>query len=275
MAAQNPTAGREHLPRLPAEDDRATGTGLAREVNEMLSGHRDETHAECEYQFPVISTKALFRPFRSPILLRVLLLEDHPEPRSLKMSRGKNGGTAKGADYKHAVALALIAIVPSTITAVGGFLAGTKQAPPAPPPAPLREPPVKNSEAEQDINKVRGVFTGATVDADRIHIHCKGGISNLKPETQGLWLAVEVNGHIFFKRGDFSFNASLTSWDVTIKEEGESKAVSLLLYVVTKDAEKEILAWLEKGEKGGKYEEVTSITGAYPLAYLNNLKVRD
>jgi hypothetical protein len=45
--------------------------------------------------------------------------------------------------------------------------------------------------------------------------------------------------------------------------------------MVADKAGKDIVAWLEKGEREKKYEEITSIDGTYPLAYLNNLKVRD
>jgi hypothetical protein len=188
------------------------------------------------------------------------------------MSTVRNGGQTSNDGVRNAVALALIAIIPSTITAIGGFVAGMKQ---APPPV-IRDPPtVKNTREERDINMVRGVFTEATVDPDKIRIHCKGGITNLNPETQSLWLAVEINGHIWFKRSEITYNAARTSWNGTIKEEGGSNTVSLLLYVVTRDAEKEILEWLKEGEKGGKFKEITSVEGTYPIAYLNNLKVRN
>jgi hypothetical protein len=198
-----------------------------------------------------------------------------------KVGEQTNKIEPKNSDSRSGIAIALIMIVPTTITAVGGFFVGSNHNATVPPQLPVINSsppsPIKNLDEEIDINKVRGVFTAATPDQNKMTIHCKGSISNLKPETQCLWIAVEVNGHIWFKRGDFAYNAARTSWTVSINEEGSARTVSLLLYVVTKGADSEIRAWLSKGEGDpkGHYDEITSIDGAYPLDHFNNLQVRD
>ena len=182
----------------------------------------------------------------------------------------------KSTDARNGITVALITIVPATITAIAGFIAGTRQPAPIVVTSSSPAPIVKNLEEEVKINKVRGVFTAATPDQDKVTIHCKGSISNLIPDSQRLWIAVEVNGHIWFKRGEFAYNAERTSWAVSIREEGSAKTVSLLLYVVTKEADAEIQAWLTNGENNnGKFKEITSIQGAYPIDHFNNLQVRN
>jgi hypothetical protein len=73
-----------------------------------------------------------------------------------------------------------------------------------------------------------------------------------------------------------SLNAERTSWAVSIREEGPAKTVSLLLFVVTKEADAEIQAWLTNGENSnGEFKVLTSIQGAYPIDHFNNLQVRN
>src|SRR4051812_44982038 len=121
------------------------------------------------------------------------------------MASGNGGGQKPSSETKHVVALALIAIVPSTITAIGGFMAGGRQGPP-PPAAPADttppSPSINNDKEEADINQVRGFITKVETRGDGITLDCEGTISNLKPKSQNLWLAVEDNGHLFFKRSD-------------------------------------------------------------------------
>jgi hypothetical protein len=179
---------------------------------------------------------------------------------------------------------AIIAIIPSTITAfisgnVGynqgvdsGFKKGVDS---ISPPVQVKAAGIDTDPEESEINRVKADIVQPSTKEVGNKIECSGTIINFKRGKQHLWLAIEVNGYLWFKRSKFDIDDIQNTWSATIEEGGEPKTMSLLLYVMNDKANREILDWLEKGEKMKRFDPVTSIgKGAIRLDHRDFLEFK-
>ena len=124
------------------------------------------------------------------------------------------------------------------------------------------------------INRVKGEFnqpSGRTVGRT---IQCSGSITNWDP-TLHLWLAVEVDGYLWFKDSEVHVDAKHKTWSKSIKEEGKAPYISLRLYAANDEAHHEIVEWVKKGKAGDKYERITFVKGTARVDHVDNLQIQE
>jgi len=100
-------------------------------------------------------------------------------------------------------------------------------------------------------------------------IFCSGWVEDLDPDCH-LWLAVEAGGHIWPKEREFLAEAD-GSWKNTVYEEGTRKTFALSLFVANKQANRKFRAWLDAGDKSGRYKEMQRVPGTRRLAKIDGL----
>lgn len=100
---------------------------------------------------------------------------------------------------------------------------------------------------------------------------CTGSASDVGPDVH-LWLAVETNGLVWPKEGQIVPDEN-GSWTATVFEDGATDVFSLSLLAADRRAHKKIEAWLNKGKRSGKYQEISSLLGARRVARVDGLRL--
>ena len=117
----------------------------------------------------------------------------------------------------------------------------------------------------------------ATIDAPSPNqivvrtIPCNGSATGIQPDMH-LWLAVEANGFIWPKEGEVYVDTE-DRWSATIFEDGAAKEFSVALLIANAEADKVIRAWLEKGQRKGRYAVMKGISGTERLARADGLRL--
>jgi hypothetical protein len=101
---------------------------------------------------------------------------------------------------------------------------------------------------------------------------CSGRATGIGPGTH-LWLAVEVNNHIWPKEREIHLLADGT-WKNTVYEDGATDKFAISLFSANADAEKQINQWIEAGKKTGQYAELAGIPGAERIARVDGLRLK-
>ena len=101
---------------------------------------------------------------------------------------------------------------------------------------------------------------------------CKGKANGVGPQTH-LWLAVEVNNHIWPKEREVHVSADGT-WENTVYEDGAAVKFSVSLLSASPDAEKKINQWIEDGQKTGQYKELDGIPGTERIYRVDGLRLK-
>ena len=111
---------------------------------------------------------------------------------------------------------------------------------------------------------------GTTVT--RRTFECSGKASGLGQDTH-LWLAIEVNNHIWPKEREIHTLAD-GSWKTVVYEDGATDKFSLSLLSANAEAEKQINQWIEAGKKTGQYTELLGIPGTERLDRIDGLRLK-
>jgi hypothetical protein len=101
-----------------------------------------------------------------------------------------------------AIWIPLIGIMPAVLTGYVGLRVGVDQGRTRVEPPPF----VTSDPKEERLNKVKGEFTEPSAKNIGRTIHCSGTIMNWDP-TLHLWLAVEVDGYIWFKDSELDVDS--------------------------------------------------------------------
>jgi hypothetical protein len=174
--------------------------------------------------------------------------------------------------------IALIGLATTTVSGIVGHNVGLNQANNNNTQLPVLQPESKSpsfSDTYTILNQVRGQFLEPHATIVGRKIECAGTIKNLAPNLH-LWVAVEVDGYLWFKDSEIDVNTSRTRWSKTITEGGTPSEFSLLLFVADDEANEEINAWLVRGiRKNNNFDKIAFIRGAARLDHLDNLKIKD
>jgi hypothetical protein len=101
---------------------------------------------------------------------------------------------------------------------------------------------------------------------------CRGKAIGLSPGTH-LWLAIEVNNHIWPKEREVRVLADGT-WENTIYEDGATDKFSISLLSANPAAQTMITQWIQAGEKTGQYGEMVGIPGTERIARIDGLRLK-
>jgi hypothetical protein len=109
-------------------------------------------------------------------------------------------------------------------------------------------------------------------------IPCRGTFENL-PEDFHLWVAVEIDGFLYFKEPEVDTTIKEGSRDGTWRTRkpvhhgptgsGRSKPFSLRLYAATEEAHYQIQNWIDSG----RFERIPWISNTYPVAHVDGLQL--
>ncbi|MFZ0818238.1 MAG: hypothetical protein WAM78_22110 [Candidatus Sulfotelmatobacter sp.] len=111
---------------------------------------------------------------------------------------------------------------------------------------------------------------GQTVS--RRTFECSGKVSGVGTDMH-LWLAVEVNNHIWPKEREIHMLAD-GSWKTVVYEDGATDKFSLSLLSANAEAEKQINQWIEAGKKTGQYTDLVGIPGTERLDRIDGLRLK-
>jgi hypothetical protein len=86
-----------------------------------------------------------------------------------------------------------------------------------------------------------------------------------------LWLLVEINGRTWPKEGTMIVDKS--DWKQSVREDGNPDQFGLSLWAASSDANVQIRAWMEHGQRTGVYPEFHPVPGMKRLAQSQGLRV--
>jgi hypothetical protein len=101
---------------------------------------------------------------------------------------------------------------------------------------------------------------------------CSGWVKNIDAGSH-LWLAVEVNGLIWFKEGEIHPDKN-NKWNAIVFEDGATKEFALALYIADESAHQRILEWINDGKRTGQYSQLDRVVGAQRLHRIDKLRLK-
>jgi len=115
---------------------------------------------------------------------------------------------------------------------------------------------------------------------DVADIDCKGEIYDL-PKGFHLWIAVEIDGFVYFKEPEVKVtpgvNGARGTWTTAFREPtppDRSKEFSLRLYVANDEANYQIKNWLDTGREKNVYEKISFISNTVIVEHVDNIHIK-
>jgi hypothetical protein len=205
---------------------------------------------------------------------------------------GKNSEKKEGnfAGMPVTIWVALIGLASTTISGIIGHNVGVHQATsqtavPMPvtggtpesrrPDDTTPKPDVPATDIGVAMNLVRGEIDQPRERVVGHTIACSGTVKRLKPGMH-LWLAVEVNGFVWFKDREIEPDLIHGTWSKTIEEYGQGNDISIYLYVADDEAHEEIMDWMKRGEANNRvFEKIARVRGTIRLDHRDGLRVQN
>jgi hypothetical protein len=126
---------------------------------------------------------------------------------------------------------------------------------------------------ERISGKIHEPQDGAICETHRIE--CTGKVGNFFKESgMHLWLAVEVNGHIWPKEAEIDVKPGGV-WSATVYQDAANTPFSLDLLVADENAHRKILSWIDEGKaRGGTFEKMDWFEGTLRLDRIDDLRLK-
>ncbi len=107
-------------------------------------------------------------------------------------------------------------------------------------------------------------------------IQCAGKVAKLYRESgMHLWLAVEVNGHIWPKEPEVEVRPD-GGWTAAVYQDAPYTPFSLDLLVADENAHRKIMRWVEDGKaQGGNFDKMDWFEGTLRIDRIDGLQLKE